>query len=318
MSADAVALKLKDRFRLARFLRGEGPQAGPITLTRRRVFILPNRFGLLFVLVLLVLWMGAINYNNGLAYVLTFLLGALSQVSILHTYRNLAGLTFSAGRALPVFAGEQAQFVIRIDNPGGMRHAVTLRTAPAAPVLADVEQHANVTLTRATTQRGYLHLGRFTVSTVFPLGMFRAWSHLDLDLRCLVYPHPAAARDLPPVSHSALGDYGAARGADDYSGLRAYQPGDSLRHVHWKSAARNDVMLVKQFDGGGAQELWLDWHTLPHADVETRLSILCRWVLDAHAAGCRYGLRLPEREIAPANDERHRQECLTALALFGI
>ena len=316
MSADAAALKLKDRFRLTRFLRGEGPQAGPITLDRRRVFILPSRFGLLFVLMLLVLWMGAINYNNGLAYVLTFLLGALSVVSILHTYRNLAGLTFSAGRSLPVFAGEQAHFVIRIDNPGGVRHAVAVCVAPQPPVLTDVEQHAHVTLALPTARRGYLSLGRFTVSTVFPLGLFRAWSHLDLDQRCLVYPHPAAARDLPPISPSALGDYGAARGADDYAGLRTYQPGDSLRHVHWKSAARSDVMRVKQFDGGGAQELWLDWHTLPQADVETRLSILCRWVLDAQAAGCRYGLRLPQREIPPANNERHRHVCLTALALF--
>lgn len=317
MSADAAALKLKDRFRLARFLRGEGPQEGPITLDRRRVFILPSRFGLLFVLVLLVLWMGAINYNNGLAYVLTFLLGALSLVSILHTYRNLAGLTFSAGRALPVFAGEQARFVIRIDNPGGVRHAVAVRVAPQPPVLTDVEQHGHVTLALPATKRGYLNLGRFTVSTVFPLGLFRAWSHLDLDLHCLVYPHPAAPQDLPASSLSARGDYGAGRGTGDYTGLRAYQMGDSLRHVHWKSAARSEELLVKQFDGGGAQELWLDWHTLPHADVETRLCILCRWVLDAHAADYRYGLRLPAREISPAHNEQHRHECLKALALFG-
>ena len=114
-----------------------------------------------------------------------------------------------------------------------------------------------------------------------------------------------------------MGDSLRGGGGDDYTGLRDYQPGDSLHHVHWKSAARSDELLVKQFNSGGAQTLWLDWYLLPQTDVETRLSILCRWVLDAHAAGLRYGLRLPEREIAPANHDAHRHACLRALALFG-
>lgn len=317
MSADAAALKLKDRFRLARFLHGEGPQAGPITLDRRRVFILPSRYGLLFALMLLVLWLGAVNYNNGLAFAFTFLLGALGMVSILHTWRNLAGLCFSAGRAPPVFAGEQAQFAIRIDNPGRLRQAISVQPASAPAVLTDVGQHAHVVLARPALKRGYLNLGRFTVSTVFPLGLFRAWSHLDLDLRCLVYPAPALQCGPPASIHGTQGDYGAGAGADDYSGLRDYQPGDALYHVHWKVAARSEKLMMKQFDGGGAQVLWLDWHALPRMDTEKRLSILCRWVLDAHAAGHRYGLRLPAREIAPAHNAQHRQECLRALALFG-
>lgn len=310
-------LRLKDRFRLARFFQGEGPQSGPIVLDRRRVFILPTRYGWLFALVLLALWLGAVNYNNGLAYALAFLLGGLGTVSILHTWRNLAGLCLSAGRIPPVFAGEPARFQLRLNNPGQLRHAVTVQVATHAPVWTDVEQQAQITLALPTSKRGYLALGRFTLATVFPLGLFRAWSPLDLDLRCLVYPRPAIAQPLPAATSSGLGDTLTGRGADDYTGLRAYQPGDSLHHVHWKSAARSDELLVKQFDSGGAQTVWLDWNTLPPLDVETRLSILCRWVLDAQAAGLRYGLRLPEREIAPACDDAHYHGCLRALALYG-
>ncbi len=310
-------LRLKDRFRLARFFQGEGPQAGPIVLDRRRVFILPSRYGWMFALVLLALWLGAVNYNNGLAYALAFLLGGLGTVSILHTWRNLAGLRVSAGRCPPVFAGEPARFQLRLDNPGQLRHALAVQVATHTPVWTDVEQQAQITLTLPTSKRGYLALRRFTLTTAFPVGLFRAWSPLDLDLRCLVYPSPAAAQPLPAATSNGLGDTLAGRGADDYTGLRAYQAGDSLHHVHWKSAARSDELLVKQFDSGGTQTVWLDWHTLPPLDVETRLSILCRWVLDAQAAGVRYGLRLPEREIAPACDDAHYHACLRALALYG-
>jgi len=51
-------------------------------------------------------------------------------------------------------------------------------------------------------------------------------------------------------------------------------------------------------------------------DVETRLSQLCRWVLDAEQAGQRYGLRLPGTTLTPDHGPAHQQACLAALAAF--
>ena len=50
--------------------------------------------------------------------------------------------------------------------------------------------------------------------------------------------------------------------------------------------------------------------------VEERLSQLARWVLDAHAAGLAYGLRLPGATMELAAGEAQRDRCLEALALF--
>jgi uncharacterized protein (DUF58 family) len=317
---NAVApLSLRDRLRLARFLRGEGPQAGPITLNRRRVFILPTRYGWLFGIMLLVMWLGSVNYNNGLGFALTFLLGSLAVISILHTYRNLSGLTFGAGRVAPVFAGEQARFVIHMEHPGAApRPGIALQLPLEAPAAYDAPQQTSVTLTRIEARRGRWSVGRFTVSTVFPLGLFRAWAHLDLDMHCLVYPRPAAPQPLPDP-HPASSESARGRGAEDFAGVRDYQSGDSLRHVHWKAVARQDALLTKQFSGGEESELWLDWRSFPPGmDVESRLSLLCRFVLDAHAAQLRYGLRLPGKDIAPASGEAHQRACLEALALFEM
>lgn len=315
---NAVApLSLRERLRLSRFLRGEGPQTGPITLTRRRVFILPTRYGWLFGLMLLVMWLGSVNYNNGLGFALTFLLGSLAMVSILHTYRNLSGLTFSAGRVAPVFAGEQARFVVNMENPDGPpRDSIALQLPGALPVLCDAPRQTAVTLARLASRRGRLPMGHFTVSTVFPLGLFRAWAHLDLDIHCLVYPRPAGPHPLPDAQ-PASSESSRGRGTEDFAGVRDYQSGDSLRHVHWKAVARQDVLLTKQFSGGEASELWLDWRLLPpNMDAESRLSLLCRFVLYAHGAQLRYGLRLPGKDIAPGGGEAHERACLEALALF--
>jgi len=301
----------------------KGPEAGPVVLTQRRVFILPTRQGLLFGVLLLLLLTGSINYNLSLGYVLTFLLAATGIISMLHAFRNLAGLLVRSGKTDPVFAGEHARFAVCVDNHRPLpRYAIAVTRSKQAPVFCDVAQSATATaeVSVAAPRRGWLRPGRFTLYTHFPLGLFRAWSYVELDSRCLVYPRPDPSKLPPPKHHSQTGaSLEAGQGNDDFTGLRPHQPSDSPRHIAWKAAARDYGLLTKQFIGQADAELWLDWNDLPAGlDDESKLSRLCRWVLDAESAGISYGLRLPGKELSLAYGEQHRHNCLEALALFRL
>ena len=96
-----------------------GPDAGELRLDSRRIYILPTRAGLLFGLALFTMLLAAINYGLALGFALTFLLASVGLVSMLHTWRNLAGLTLRAGRAEPVHAGEIAEFGLIVHNGQG-------------------------------------------------------------------------------------------------------------------------------------------------------------------------------------------------------
>ncbi|GAO37539.1 hypothetical protein SCT_2969 [Sulfuricella sp. T08] len=295
---------------------------GPITLDRQRIFILPTRHGLMFAMVLLLMLVGSINYALSLGFVLTFLLGGMALVSILHTYRNLAQLRISAGKTMPVFAGQQASFTLCLNSSSTTeRYAVGVMLEKQHPQFIDVPARETMTATLAldAPQRGILRLGRFTLFTRFPLGLFRAWSVLDLDMACIVYPQPDTAR-LPQLAGvQGLGDRAiTAEGSDDFRGMRPYHLGDSLRHVAWKALAQGRGMLAKQFSGQALPELWLNWDDLAGMTTEARLSRLCCWVLDAQNTGLSYGLRIPGSTLAPGNSEVHQRTCLEALALFGI
>jgi hypothetical protein len=140
---ERILRDLRRRFHPGRFLRGEGPQIGPVTLDRSRVFVLPTRQGVTFALLLCVMLIGSVNYNNSLGLGLTFLLGSMAVVSILHTYHNLAQLTVRAGRAEPVFAGGRARFQLEVDNGSGpARFALGLRTADPTVEPVTVDLHA--------------------------------------------------------------------------------------------------------------------------------------------------------------------------------
>ncbi len=309
--------------RLANWLYGfTPPESGTVVLVHRRVYIVPTRLGWLFGLTLFVLLLGSINYALALGFALTFLLAGMALAGMVHTARNLARLAVSVGRAEPVFAGEAAQFRLLLDSRGAFdRPAILVRHVKSgAQLVVDVpaDARAEVVLAVPAEQRGWLPLGRVMLETRFPLGLFRAWSYVEPDARCLVYPRPERSPLLPPSAEGASGGMRSpVPGNDDYAGLRTYQLSDSPRHVAWKAVARSDDMLTKQFSGEAAAELWLEWHRLPGSGVEQRLSRLAGWVLAADRAGQPYGLRLPGIEIGPGRGDRHRAACLQALALHG-
>jgi uncharacterized protein (DUF58 family) len=307
---------------LSRFLRRVHPdREGRAEVRARQIYILPTRYGMLFGALLAVMLLGSINSANNLGFMLTFLLAGLGIVAILHTWHNLLGLQLLPGRVEPVFAGQEASFHIQLKNPRqGPRPGIQLELAGKPPVNTDLasQDSGQLVLHQAAPQRGTLPLNRITVSTRYPLGLLRAWTYVELDSRCLVYPKPGPRMRLPEApdySSSAQGDRGV--GADDFVGLRQYRPSDSPRRIDWKAAARERGLMSKQFGGDRSERTWLDWYALEGLETEERLSRLCRGVLTACEQQLEFGLRLPGEEVPPARGEAHRQHCLALLARFG-
>ncbi len=298
-------------------------ESGPVLLGSRRLYILPTRSGVVFALLLLGLLVGAINYGVSLVYLFTFWFAGVAVVGMLHTQRNLAGLVVRGGPAQPVFAGESAQFLLRVENPSRLpRQRIALRHEQGVGEADDLAAAGGgwLTLPLVQTRRGWHTPGRFAIHSEFPLGLFRCWSVLELDWGVLVYPRPAAeSLPLPAPAVEDAEEAGAARGeGQEFAGLRAYQAGDTTRRIAWKASARGgDRLLTKQFAGGAGGRLWLSWWQTPEREVEARLSRLTRWVLDAHAAGLTYGLKLPGRSLPPQSGEAHLRQCLEALARHG-
>ncbi len=307
-------------YRIFRIDRRRASRNRPVVLSRQRIYILPTRYGLLFAFLVFLMTLGATNYNNSVGFLLAFLLAGLGMVTALHTYRNLAGLRFRSGRTFRVFCGEAARYTLYVDNPrAAARYTVALQLAGEAPFHADIEAGENheIELSMAAARRGYQPLSTLTVATRYPLGLFRAWSRIRLNMNCLVYPRPAEGTLAAARARSDSGSDASQRtGCDDFLGYRRYQPSDSPRHVDWKAAARGRELLTKQFTNNESDQQWFDWDSLTGMAPEARLSRLCRWVLDAEEASFSYGLRLPGREIPISRGDAHKHRCLEALALY--
>lgn len=310
------------RKRWQRWINRRIPPAKEVTLDQRRIFIFPTRTGFFFLLILLVMLVAAINYQNNMSFALTFLLANLFVIAVLHTFANLSGLTIHAVRASPVFAGQHSEFEVMLSRPSKRRYyALHLKwpTSDGETVnLVNAEQ-VHIKLYVPTQQRGWHHPTRLLLESVYPLGLLRSWTWVDLDIHALVYPRPLASGPLPGIATDKPdGSAVPIPGTDDFYGLRDYQRGDSLRQVAWKSLAKGQPLQTKQYTAYADRSVWLDWALFEGLPPEQRLSHLCYWVLEFDRANEEYGLRLPGITLKPDCGENQRLLALRQLALWGV
>ncbi len=301
--------------------RRQGGDRDPVTLGRGRLYILPTRLGVAYAVMVVAMVAGGLNYSNNLALGLAFLLVGVGFVAMHHCHGTLAGLELRLLATEPAFAGQAVRFRLLLENRASApRPGIEVSPDKAVPAqVVDVPPSATATAVIAlhAERRGYVRLERFVLATRHPLGLFRAWAVVHPGYSAIAWPQPAERGRPPPgVETDTGGAQDHAKGDQDFTGLKPYQPGDPLRRIAWKAYARGRGLHTKQYGGTDVVSHVFDWDSLPGLAVEARLSQLCRWVLDAHASGEAFGLRLPGLVIEANIGTGQRQRCLDALALF--
>lgn len=102
-----------------------------------------------------------------------------------------------------------------------------------------------------TSRRGVLAVGPVSVLRGDPLGLFERTHDRRQAVDLFVHPRTSALdglslghlRDLEGLPVQQL-----ERDDVSFHALREYQPGDDLRHVHWKSTARTGDVMVRQYE----------------------------------------------------------------------
>lgn len=310
----------------ARWLVRRLPPAEQVQLNTRSLFIFPSRAGFSFLLLVVLCWLVATNYENNLVFGITCLLTAIFVVAILHSFANLSGLKIACLRVHTGHAGHPLTIELVFHQSGKrLRESLTLGFAGHEPLTVDMAaaEETRIKLAFIPSRRGLIDPGRLRVESLYPLGLFRVWTQIDLAIRCLVYPSPQAALNRRTTAASSVdGDEGLIvqvfEGGEDFTGLSDYRPGDSPKRIAWKQLAREQGLYTKHYGSAQDERLWLDWDAFPGLDTEARLSRLCGLLLSIVPLDIPYGLKLPGLTIAPNITDTHRLQVLRELALFGL
>lgn len=133
-------------------------------------------------------------------------------------------------------------------------------------------------------QRGKYLAGPAMVSTTFPFGLIQSRSAIDVREPFFVGPElghlePTWERRVQSV---AVGSDSIRRTRslqdDEFFGLRPWRSGDSRKHIHWRTTAKQGYPIIKQHDQQNNRDfaLILDLQADPRDPAAERR---CEWVL---------------------------------------
>ncbi|QXB53371.1 DUF58 domain-containing protein [Aeromonas sp. FDAARGOS 1415] len=302
-----------------RWLTRRIPPARHITLGPRSLFILPTRLGLGYLLVMIAIYLLGTNYQNNLVMLVAYCLASLFMVAMWLTHRNLLGLSLfggpmalgEAGQSLPirvtVHARRPARALLLTLNEG----TLWLAQADSAP--------ASLLLAIKGGRRGRVALSRLRVESRYPLGLFRCWSLLDLQLEAWLAPAPLHGNLLAGSSQGEREGRGQAMPATlgDFDALRPHRPGEPPSRIAWKQLAQGRGLLIKQFEEPLLDDSHLSLSRVGGQDLEARLAVLAWWCADYARRGLPFTLTLAGQTLGPESGPAFLQRCRLALARLG-
>ncbi len=283
----------------------------------------PTHHILWFLVVLVLILLAAMTYQSSAAWLIGLLVLCAGAVSVLHTWRNLAGLTAEVLPPSGAGSGSPLAIAVVLRNPQRRpaRAVELLLRTSVGDVSGWVDAipaggSAIATLTLPPVRPGRLTLHSLRFGSAWPCGLMLAKRRAEIATAIDVLPSPLG-RPLP--LRSAAGRDGEAE--REFAGHRSWRDGDGQRLIDWKALARGRPLMAKDFvPSGQGGERWFDWRD-DGADpgdaadpVAARAEQLTRRIAEALALGHRVGLRLPAETLAPDAGDAHLQACRAALA----
>jgi uncharacterized protein (DUF58 family) len=311
----AKRFSLSDR--ISRHLSNRRQCSDHIHLDRSNIYIFPTASGLIFVALLGTMLVTAINYQNSLVYLLTFLLGTFFFLSIWISFLTLQGLEILSREAGDVIEGARCEFQLVL-----LHEAKDVPNLEVGSTALDVNHHylergqkKCVTLIEQPRARGVYLLERAYLATRFPFGLVRAWTWLRTGARVYVYP-----RAIEPV-RAAVGASAREVGRSAFTvrensgDLKSYAPGDSLSRIAWKQFASKDELYIRAYDTSAQiSDQWVRWEEYDAAGTEQRLGMMAFDVRRLGGQHRPFGLQMPGLVIQPGRGPGHVRQCMRALA----
>ncbi|MGD9092592.1 MAG: DUF58 domain-containing protein [Anaerolineales bacterium] len=181
------------------------------------------------------------------------------------------------------------------------------------------------------SQRGLFTLGPTTLKMSDPFGIYEVEIEDPSSTSLMVMP-PIVP--LPTIAVAPGGRTGDARPRTNApertvssSTVREFNPGDSLRWIHWRTTARKSSPYVRIFDGTPAGDWWIfldldsnvqageGWNSTQEHGIILAASLADRGLRENQSIG----LVANGKELvwlSPQGDDRQRWEILRALALI--
>ncbi|MES9948675.1 MAG: DUF58 domain-containing protein [Candidatus Thiodiazotropha sp.] len=202
-----------------------------------------------------------VAWNRGLAllYGLSSLCLSLLLISHLLPRLQMRGVRVTRALIGELTAGSEGELAYLVTTKGRRYHLQLSDDLPFSETELNIfisrcDKSIRKQATIYCEHRGKFQLRQLTLSSSYPFGVVRHSRHLTTDrLDILVLPRVYNLQRIPlPVIADANSDgdlqIPQQGGQDEFAAVREYTQGDTLRHIHWRASARQQQLVVKEYE----------------------------------------------------------------------
>ena len=291
---------------------------------KNQIYIIPTAYGAIFLFsIVFILFAGAI-YSNNLVNLLSFFLASIAIVSMVQTHDNLKGVKLKMIRASSGFAESFITVETTLENPTkSTRFNLEVRL-PDLEFYEEIEDSIPISAfarnrfqgVYRSKSRGVYTISKIRISSIYPLGLFYAWTYVDTKTQYFVYPKASGRQNLPQDSLEGERSRLSHNHGDDFSGHRSFQKADSPSRIDWKAYARGRGIHIKEFKSGASKSLLLDFGQCSQDQTEARLEQISQWIEICRKKEIPFALKLPDHFLPTGMGVRHVKRSLEELAKY--
>lgn len=306
--------------------------------TRKRGFLkLPRslsftRDGKRFIITLLLIGLAAINTGNNLLYLVVAMMLSLIIISGIMSESTVKNVRVERRLPRRIYCNTPvaAKVVVRNENRLIPSYSVRVEElanpgieSRAAYVLKlDPSEQSTQALRYCFKQRGMARLDGFNVTTRFPFGLIIKGRKEYSEVSVLVYPRlkrSSSARTLSALTSGTIGTQRKGPGTQIHN-LRDYTLSDDSRLIHWKSSAKSQRIIAKEFEKESQGKFLIVFENHRLKDNDTQFEDLVEEAAGAAdrliSRGATVGLKTLSTEIPATDNPGQLDAILKELALI--
>lgn len=297
------------------------PAAHVQQLSNRNIFIIPSKFGFVYLLFVILLFLLGTNYQNNVIILLSYIFASLFLTAMLQCFFNLSKLHFDCQQHISAYAKQHIKIPINIRS-NSTRYTLSFKFPQQSCFVVNQlgKGETKIGVPYCPPCRGVNDPGRLKISSEYSLGLFICWTQLDFNCQITTYPEKRVFSNLltSPNNNSNEQEQegNIIDNGDDFGELRPYRLGESRAQIAWKQLAKGQGLLSKTNQQQQGSTIWLMLEKLPTANIETQLQMLCFLINECYRAGQPFGIDLGYIKIPPDMGYNHIENCLATLAYY--
>lgn len=297
----------------------------PIIFGWNNIYILPNKFGVVFFAISISTILSSLNNNNNLGFLFGFFLFSFAFVAIFKTHKNLKAISITKAEISNIYQGQDLIIIFDLKSKSRSTESIRIKNLEFkdkqnSKFITRSDDKREIQCSISELKRGKIEFLNFKIETTFPYGLFKAWSYFQYPLAAFVYPKKTKcelnvvnleSRDqINSLSQSKKDSFG-----ETFSHHLDYEQGTKLNLIDWKMYQSKNILKIKNYESFNTSKLLSINIEEIQGDFEKRLSKMSYLLSHAQQSKLAFFYQSKNLKLYSKNSNKlDCQKCLENLA----